>query len=277
MSKLSITENNWINLVFEGKNKEYGAYQLRQESDKTTLIAFFMSLLILTSLFSIPVFINLLVKPKNIKIEIPDYSNTPVILSNYTPKKSEKSIKLVMPLTKKSDSEIIKKEQLINPILVKPSDANQNISENKDNASKSISDAEDTTTGINVTPTFGTETGTGTVLETTSISEDTINTIGTLDQLPEFPGGIGKFYNYIGNHFEKPELDDIKTIRVYVSFIIEKDGSMSTIEVKNNPGFGLDKEAIRVLKSLKTKWSPGLIEGKAVRTFYTLPITVITQ
>jgi protein TonB len=49
---------------------------------------------------------------------------------------------------------------------------------------------------------------------------------------------------------------------------------MTDIQVKRDPGYGLGKEAIRVLKSLKTKWAPGMIDGKAVRTAYNLPITV---
>ena len=59
-----------------------------------------------------------------------------------------------------------------------------------------------------------------------------------------------------------------------VSFVIEKDGSMSDIKVLRNPGYGLDKEAVRVLKSLKTKWKPGVKDGQFVRTQYTLPIKI---
>jgi len=61
---------------------------------------------------------------------------------------------------------------------------------------------------------------------------------------------------------------------VYVSFVIERDGSMTDIQVKRDPGYGLGKEAVRVLKSIKTKWAPGMIAGKPVRTAYNLPITV---
>jgi protein TonB len=56
--------------------------------------------------------------------------------------------------------------------------------------------------------------------------------------------------------------------------VIEKDGSMTNIHVKRDPGYGLGKEAIRVLKSLRTKWTPGIINSKPVRTAYDLPITV---
>ncbi|WP_338407963.1 energy transducer TonB [uncultured Flavobacterium sp.] len=95
-----------------------------------------------------------------------------------------------------------------------------------------------------------------------------------LDKLPEFPGGMQKLYNYIGNTFEKPEIDGLSTIKINVSFVIEKDGSMTDIQVRRDPGYGLRKEAIRVLKSLITKWTPGMVNSKPVRTSYNLPITV---
>jgi protein TonB len=103
---------------------------------------------------------------------------------------------------------------------------------------------------------------------------NTVVTAAVLDKLPEFPGGISNFYTYIGKTFETPEINGEKNIRIYISFVVEKDGRMSNIQVKNNPGYGLAKEAIRVLKSLRTKWTPGMIGSKPVRTSYNLPITV---
>ncbi|MNX39750.1 Gram-negative bacterial tonB protein [compost metagenome] len=95
--------------------------------------------------------------------------------------------------------------------------------------------------------------------------------------MPEFPGGMAKFYTYVGNNFQKPELDAEKTLRVYVSFVIERDGSITDITVIKDPGYGLGKEAIRVLKSIKAKWTPGILNGKTVRTAYNLPITIKTE
>lgn len=271
MSKLSITENNWINIVFEGKNKEYGAYQLRKESDKTTLLAFFMGVLIITSLVSISALINLFLTTETIKIEVPDYSKTIVQLSDIRPSKPKKPVKLITPVAKKTTSNPQKK-QLTNPIIVKPSEANQNIV--KSTATSTTTSESTEGKGSNTSPILNTtEIG----VETPSTSHEKINTPTSLDKLPEFPGGIGKFYNYVGNNFQKPELDDEKKVQIYVYFVIERDGSMTDIQVKNNPGYGLDKEAIRVLKSLKTKWSPGMIDGKAVRTSYNLPIIIMTQ
>ena len=95
-----------------------------------------------------------------------------------------------------------------------------------------------------------------------------------MDKQPSFPNGIDKFYSYVGSNFNKPELDDEKTVTVKVSFIVEKDGAMSNIKVLEDPGYGLGAEAIRVLKSLKTKWIPGILNGEPMRTAYNLPISI---
>jgi len=113
------------------------------------------------------------------------------------------------------------------------------------------------------------------------VSADNGNNVvnsAALDKLPEFPGGISKFYSYVGNNFEKPEIENTtNTMRIFVSFVIEKDGRMTDIQVLKDPGYGLGKEAVRVLKSLRTKWIPGMLAGKAVRTAYNLPILVQMQ
>jgi protein TonB len=117
------------------------------------------------------------------------------------------------------------------------------------------------------------------VVETTPSDgkiNDPVNT-AVLDKMPEFPGGMAKFYTYVGNNFQRPELDVEKTLKVYISFVIERDGSITDIKVFNDPGYGLGKEAIRVLKSIKTKWAPGILNGKTVRTAYNLPITIKTE
>ena len=95
-----------------------------------------------------------------------------------------------------------------------------------------------------------------------------------VDVSPEFPGGMQRFYEKIGKGFDLPDLQREMTLRVFVSFVVEKDGSMSDIKVVKDPGYGMGDEAIRVLKSIKTKWKPGIKNGKPVRTAYSLPITL---
>lgn len=94
-----------------------------------------------------------------------------------------------------------------------------------------------------------------------------------IDVKPEFPGGIEKFYQFIGENYKTPTAVDFSGGKVYVTFIIEKDGSVSDIKVLRDVGFGTGKEAIRVLE-LCPKWSPGRQNGKNVRCSYSLPISL---
>jgi protein TonB len=91
MSGLSIYETRWIDLVFENRNKEYGAYRLRQESAKTSVVAFLTGMLFLAAIVSIPVAVNYL-NPES-KIELPDFTNRIIQLSDSTPFESKKNRK----------------------------------------------------------------------------------------------------------------------------------------------------------------------------------------
>ena len=273
MSNLSIYETRWINLVFEGKNKEYGAYQLRQQSTQTSVLAFFTGLLFLASAVAIPVLINYFSPESKIEIDLPEFTSRTIELSDIVPIEVKKTVPPVLPEVKSQAPDVpIQKDQLINPIITKSSEDVPDISKNTENF--------DTTTipsdgkgavAANASPASS---GNGTEAINTADIGNAIVASVALDKLPEFPGGINKFYNYVGNNFERPDIDAINSIRVFVSFVIEKDGTMTDIQVKKDPGYGLGKEAVRVLKSLKTKWSPGMIQGKAVRTAYNLPITI---
>lgn len=92
---------------------------------------------------------------------------------------------------------------------------------------------------------------------------------------PEYPGGITALLAYIDSKLKKPEMESTSSLRVFVSFVIEKDGSLSNIKTVRDPGYGLGKEVERVLKNSKIKWNhPGIINGKQVRTSFSLPVTI---
>jgi protein TonB len=101
------------------------------------------------------------------------------------------------------------------------------------------------------------------------------NTAG-LDGMPEFPGGVMAFRKIFESGIDKSAIKgpDAKTFKVYVSFIIEKDGTMTDEKVLRDPGFGLGKQVLGLLEKTKDKWSPGKIGGKAVRVLYHYPITI---
>lgn len=269
MSKVSIYENGWIDVVFAGRNQEYGAYQLRQQSPRTTMMALFLGLLFLTTAVSIPMLVNYFNSSNPVTINCP--LDEPIVLVDLTPVQPQTPDQMVLPAVKNPEEETATDEtQLKDPVVVETNQAQQNIA---DNGEKTKPDSPTTPAGDGngTTPT----TTPGTVVTAPNpVDPNAVVSTVALDKLPEFPGGLNKFYMYVGNNFEKPETEIERTMKVIVSFVIERDGSMTDIQVKRDPGYGLGKEAIRVLKSLKTKWSPGMIDGKPVRTSYNLPITV---
>ncbi len=95
---------------------------------------------------------------------------------------------------------------------------------------------------------------------------------------PEFPNGMEAFYKFVGENFAMPKTpNDVKLSgKTYVSFIIETNGEISNIKVLRDIGYGTAEEAVRVLK-LSPKWIPGKINDEAVRTAYSLPITIQTK
>lgn len=92
---------------------------------------------------------------------------------------------------------------------------------------------------------------------------------------PQFPGGMIEFYKFVGKNFKTPTEASVKKIegKLYVEFMVEKDGSLSEINVVKDLGYGLGDELVRVLK-LSPKWNAGIRNGQPVSVLYTLPITI---
>jgi TonB family protein len=122
----------------------------------------------------------------------------------------------------------------------------------------------------NVSPTNGTAIQTVTLTPPDS-SKNQIFTAVEVQPIPK--DGIDGFYQFLGNHIKYPAQDKEKGIqgRVIIQFIVEKDGTLSNMDVKRSPSVTLADEAIRVLK-LSPAWNPGLQKGKPVRVQYTIPI-----
>jgi hypothetical protein len=103
------------------------------------------------------------------------------------------------------------------------------------------------------------------------------NTTG-VDTKPQFPGGMGEFYKFVGQNFKvSTEAKKIKLKgKVYLIFTIEKDGSLSDFSILRDIGYGCGEEAIRVLK-LCPNWIPAMVNNKPVRVEYSLPISIQTE
>ena len=106
----------------------------------------------------------------------------------------------------------------------------------------------------------GTDTGNGTPSDgggstgtalIPAVADNNPKRITELDRLPEYPGGMKRFYEFVGNNFEKPDVDEnFSSLNVIMSFVIEKDGSMTEIKALRSSDKFMEREAIRVLKSM---------------------------
>ena len=95
-----------------------------------------------------------------------------------------------------------------------------------------------------------------------------------VDKVPSFPGGTDKFYAFLRTNIKYPVEMRQKKIegKVFISFIVEEDGSLSNIKILKEPGYGSGKEAARVL-GMSPKWEPGMQKNQKVRVAYTMPIS----
>ena len=89
--------------------------------------------------------------------------------------------------------------------------------------------------------------------------------------MPKYPGGTEKMFEFIADNLRWPDDDACIQGRVVVSFIVEKDGSLTDIKVEKSIDPLFDKEAVRVVKSMP-KWEPGMWNGKPARVKYCIPI-----
>lgn len=115
----------------------------------------------------------------------------------------------------------------------------------------------------------------GTHLKTDTTKRTSDSQIFTaIDIEPQYPGGVPEFYKFIVNNLKYPEVAALTGLngKVFISFIIEKDGTVSNVKPIKCLGAGCESEAIRVV-SISPAWKPGTQNGRNVRVAYTMPIT----
>lgn len=112
-----------------------------------------------------------------------------------------------------------------------------------------------------------------TTADANQVSHDGNEIYTAVEHSAQFPGGINAFYAYIGKSIRYPAEARQHNVqgRVYLTFVVEKDGSLSDAKVLRGIGSGCDEEAVRVIKE-SPKWQPGQQNGKVVRQQYTVPI-----
>ena len=256
-------------MVFEGRNKKYGAYQLRSENPKTTSIAVVAGVLLFVAAISAPMVYKML--PKDVaENEVIDEVITVVDLP---PPPEEVVVPPPPPVVEQKQAP----KSLVEEVKFKPLEVKKKEDVREEPPkTEQFKEADPSSRNAEASPTGDINIGkpAGDLDKGVEAADDGIYNYAGLQVQPEYPGGMKAFNKFVSDNIRLPELDKDLNVKVYVSFVVEKDGSMTNIKAVRDPGYGLGKEAERVLKSMKKKWSPGVQNGKNVRASYSLPISI---
>ena len=107
-------------------------------------------------------------------------------------------------------------------------------------------------------------------------SIDDVRSLAFVESKPEYPGGMEAFYKHLSKNYRTPNNKNFKGGKFFITFVIEKDGSITDMKVIRDIGFGTGEEAIRVLK-MSEKWKPAEQNGQKVRVQFSLPFTLVSN
>lgn len=278
--KSSIYSKDWMDIVFANRNKEYGAYQLRQMSGKATNIALLIVVTVVGGLCGIS-FIEKADKPK-----VVEENFSPSILIQPEINFEEEIIKEVKPEEPK-DQQVAKDvsaKDLIKFTEINPTDksnVSQDIAEEREVLDKqkllSSFNAKGQKGGeLMARGTFGMQKQDGGLVGRSIADEDGTDpnsTFTTVEIMPAPTEGMPAFIQWIAANYTFPQaaMDNNVKGLIQLKFVVEKDGSLSSIEVLRDMGYGTGKEAVRLLQKAK-KWNPGIQNGRPVRVTFSLPI-----
>lgn len=276
MAKIDLISNEWADIVFQGRNKVYGAYQLRRGTSKRNIVSMifvaavaavaYLGLAAYNSYqeaqkakFEVEMEASLLEAKKEAKVE--KKTETPKVEQVQKVEKVKSSIAFTPPVIKK-DSEVKPEEEM-----------------------KTQDELKETKTAIGAFDVKGNDEAGGTVLkavediaapEPPKHEEEQNKIFEVVEQQPQFPGG--SVNGWLADHIKYPVVAAENGIsgRVVVQFVVERDGSVSQVKVVRGVDPSLDKEAQRVISSMP-KWIPGKQNGQAVRSRFTVPVTFRLQ
>ena len=283
MAKIDLFDPKWIEMVFAGKNQEYGAYKLRKGTSSRNI----KSLLILTAaVLLIGGYLAWKVIEEQRAKEMAAY-NAQLELSKLEEqakkeRKEEKPKPLPQPeqmqvpeerATQKFTAPEIKKDE-----LVKEENQVKQADELDKNVAMGAENKEGTDERI-VPPSAVEAPPPPPEAPKEEVKQEVTQKIfDVVEQQPQFPGGQTALLQWLSSNIHYPPVAEENGIqgRVVVSFVVEPDGSISNVQVVRGVDPSLDKEAVRVTKAMP-KWVPGKQNGQAVRVKYNLPVTFKLQ
>ncbi len=276
MKANDILNCSFEDILFENRNKSYGAYELRKSEVTRMLIALLSAVIFYLSMVSIPILAESIYgKPIDRKkdIVIIDFDST--LYDIPTNPKDEAPLKTFTPLDPKDEIYIFK---------VKPSDNDSGKTVSDEPVSKADSTENSTYTGgtneISGGSSNGTLEGFGSGAGTgigTPFHEDIIEmeevVLDRADLMPTFGSGEKELLEYLAKNIKYPEIALKNGISgtVVIQFIVDKSGQIIDPKVLRGIGGGCEDEAIRVIKMMPS-WKPGKQKGKPVNVRFTLPV-----
>lgn len=264
---MNLFKSAWVDTVFEGRNQEYGAYVLRKENGKVTLLALLIGAVFFSLAISTPVILKMLAKDEVVVEDNPATDTQIVMMEILAPPPPEEIIE--KPIVQKQTKTIQEVVKHTPPVIVEKETVEQEVTsvddlKDKIAGSQNIEASEDGEVVIDNTHSEVT-------IEAEIIDKNIIYT--AVEVMPEYPGGINEFRKYVMSRFRTPDVNRDLQGQVIVTFVVEPDGSLSNVKAVRDLGYGTGAEAVRVVKTSK-KWNPGVQNGRAVRVNYTLPITI---
>lgn len=277
MSKIDLISNEWTDLVFEGRNQSYGAYQLRKGTAKRNVWA-----LIIVGLAAALLYLGLQLQKMaeaNKKVE-----NTQAVeLAKLNTEKKEAKVEkkeIIKQEPEKVVEQVKSSVKFTAPIIKKDSEVKEEDEIKLDEVQKSDK-------AVGAFTVEGNDEVGGAVLKAKEdiaapeppkhvVEETKIFTV--VEQMPMFPGGDGALMGYLRDNIHYPTVAAENGVqgRVVVGFVVERDGSITDVNILRGVDPSLDREAMRVVKSMP-KWTPGKQNGSAVRVKYQVPVSFRLQ
>ena len=269
MAKIDLIDNGWVDIVFEGKNQAYGAYQLRKNTGKRNLWSIFI-MLIAAAVIAAVVGANAIISAAG---EGDADIAADVNLSALAEKKPEVEDKAPVKIEEAKPVEQVKSSiKFVPPVVKEDKDVHE------DKELKSQDELNETKTALGGFDVKGnTDDADAQVLKAVEEvaqpepkpAEDKI--FDVVEQAPTFKEGDVRAW--LAKNMQYPPIAAENGIsgRVVVGFVVERDGSISHVQVLRGVDPSLDKEAVRVVKSMP-KWNPGMQNGSPVRVKYNVPV-----
>ena len=275
MSKIDLISNEWTDLVFEGRNQSYGAYKLRKGTTKRNIWS-----LIIVTLAAVLLFLGLQLQ-KMVEANKTVENTQAVELSSLEQKKKEAKVEkkeIIKTEPEKVVEKVKSSVKFTAPVIKKDSEV-------KEEDEIKLEEVEKSNKAIGSFTVEGNDEVGGEVLkakddikapEPPKHEENKIFTV--VEQMPMYPGGDAALMQYLSSNIHYPAVAAENGVqgRVVVGFVVERDGSITDVNVMRSVDPSLDREAVRVVKNMP-RWTPGKQNGSAVRVKYQVPVTFRLQ